>query len=195
MDWAALVAVPERVVARLVGLDVSVLEALASRQRGRMIAGIDFSTRAVDVVLLDEDSDAATWHRFELEGANAFDRVRSVRSRVPVPSAAFWDDVLAVGIEDPRGYGAGSLYRIQGAVVSCIPHTKLVHPLIPSSWRKTVGLPGNASKDAIREHVWQQSSGLFTGLTMWDGPPQDACDAYCIALATRSLLQHGERAA
>ena len=29
-----------------------------------MIAGIDFSTYAVDVVLLDEDTDQAAWHRF-----------------------------------------------------------------------------------------------------------------------------------
>lgn len=157
-----------------------------------MIAGIDFSTRAVDVVLLSEDSDAATWHRFELHGDGAFDRTRSVALSVPGAGHSFWDDVLAVGIEQPRGnHGVVHMARIQGAVLTRIPTDKLVHPINPSDWRKTVGLPGNCSKDEVR--MW------VTGL--WDGAldrydwPQDACDAYCIALATRSLLQHDEKAA
>jgi hypothetical protein len=151
-----------------------------------MIAGIDYSTRAVDVVLLDEDSDAATWHRFELEGADAFDRTRSVREamrRQHQYLASVWDDVLAVGIEDPRGYNAGALYRIQGAILATIPQATLVHPLIPSQWRKTVGLPGNASKGAVFEFTMKHSGRAGSGI--W---PQDACDAYCIALATRTLL-------
>jgi hypothetical protein len=148
-----------------------------------MIAGIDYSTRAVDVVLLDEDSDAATWHRFPLEGADAFDRVRSVREsmRVPYPGLTDkWDSVIAFGIEEPRGYNAGALYRIQGAILSCLPTRTLVHPIGPSEWRKTVGLPGNASKAEVM--AWMMNSDRYD----W---PQDACDAYCIALATRTLLE------
>jgi hypothetical protein len=144
-----------------------------------MIAGIDYSTRAVDVVLLDEESDAATWHRFELQGDNAFDRARSVRRAMWGWNG--WDDCLAVGIEDPRGYNAGSLYRVQGAILSRIPILTLVHPLVPSHWRKTVGLPGNASKSAVKAFIPTRSWNVD-----W---PQDACDAYCIALATRTLLE------
>jgi hypothetical protein len=144
-----------------------------------VIAGIDYSTRAVDIVLLDEDTDAATWHRFELEGADAFDRARAVRMAM-FTRPFDWDEVVAVGIEDPRGYNAGSLYRVQGAILSSLPRHTLVHPLIPSSWRKTVGLPGNASKAEVM--AWMMNSDRYD----W---PQDACDAYCIALATRTLLE------
>lgn len=165
------------------------------------ICGIDFSTRAVDVVLLDEDTDAATWHRFELLGNDAFDRARNVEGNIPGRTDPLWDEVVAIGIEDPRGYGAGSLYRVQGAILASLPAWLLVHPLIPSQWRKTVGLPGNASKDMIR---------AFTGIKRWHADPrfipssvttttdyeavipawpQDAHDAYCIALATRTLLE------
>jgi hypothetical protein len=153
-----------------------------------VIAGIDYSTRAVDVVLLDEDTDAATWHRFELEGADAFDRARSLRRSFACIGSSFWDDVLAVGIEDPRGYGAGSLYRIQGAILACLPGRTLVHPLIPSQWRKTVGLPGNASKSIVAEWVnWKRFLAMGDeSVVDW---PQDACDAFCIALATRTLLE------
>jgi hypothetical protein len=159
-----------------------------------LIAGIDYSTRAIDIVLLDEDSDAATWHRFELawpDFSDAFARARSVPVNVPGPRAEFWDDVLAVGIEDPRGYNAGALFRIQGALLTRIPRDKLVHPLIPSQWRKTVGLPGIASKDevALFSHGLRGRAAVVDGLASFPLWPQDACDAYCIALATRILLE------
>jgi hypothetical protein len=145
-----------------------------------VIAGIDYSTRAVDVVLLDEDTDAATWHRFELEGNDAFDRARNAGKAFHI-SSLLWDEIVAVGIEDPRGYNAGALYRVQGAILGRIPTGVLVHPLPPSVWRKTVGLPGNASKADVMLHVFASTFGVGE----W---PQDACDAYCIALATRTLL-------
>jgi hypothetical protein len=166
------------------------------------VAGIDYSTRFVDVVLLDEDTDAATWHRFPLEGNDAFDRARYVGQAVPGRAMSFWDNVLAVGIEDPRGYGSGSIYRVQGAVLACVPSGTLVQPWIPSAWRKTVGLPGNASKGQIGQFVvrhklasigdGRDTSHVMEGaLPMPNGViwPQDACDAYCIALATRMSIQ------
>lgn len=168
-----------------------------------MIAGIDFSTKAIDIVLLDDDTDAATWHRFELTGQDAFERARDVARAMPGPTNAFWDSVVAIGIEDPRGYGAGSLYRVQGAILAKLPGRTLVHPLIPSSWRKTVGLPGNASKGHVAQfangkRLIEASYPVTTGRLLYPGKfrdwPQDACDAYCIALATRSLIELGEAA-
>lgn len=154
-----------------------------------MIAGIDFSTHAVDIVKLDEETDAATWHRFELTGQDAFDRARSVRAAMP--GGSFWDDVLACGIEDPRGYNAGSLYRVQGAILACLPSGLLVQPWIPSAWRAAVGLSGRASKDHVQEYVEEV---LRTPMrTTWDWP-QDACDAYCIALSTRLRLERKDAA-
>lgn len=153
-----------------------------------MIAGIDFSTRAVDVVLLDEDSDVAEWHRVELIGQDAFARARDVKRAMGELESCLWDEVLAVGIEDPRGYGAGSLYRVQGAILSRLPVWTLVQPWIPSSWRKTVGLPGNASKQAVANFACNHRQVLTS---VW---PQDGHDAYCIALATRTLLEHKEAA-
>jgi hypothetical protein len=159
------------------------------------IAGIDFSSRAVDIVLLDEESDAASWHRFELDflpGQDAFDRTRNVVA--VVPRGSFWDDVLAVGIEEPRGYGAGSLYRIQGAILACIPVLKLVQPWIPSAWRKAITLKGNATKDDVATYARRDWPGDHPLPERIDWP-QDACDAYCIALATRTMLHRTEAAA
>jgi Holliday junction resolvasome RuvABC endonuclease subunit len=159
-----------------------------------VIAGIDFSTFAVDVVLLDEDSDAATWHRAALDGQDAFDRARDVR-RAMRDLSHIWDDVLACGIEQTQMRGSGmasaySLYRVQGAVLACIPPMMLVQPLIPAAWRKTVGLKGNATKLDVAEWVIHNAP-----LEIADKWPQDAMDAYCIALATRTLLHTSEQAA
>ena len=154
------------------------------------LAGIDFSTHFVDVVLLDEDTDAATWHRFELSGADAFDRARDVWRKVPRAVASFWDEVVAVGIEQPRGnFGVTHMMRIQGAVLACIPSWKLVHPLNPSDWRKRCGMPGNCPKDQVEAFAtFHRGVEPFSDHEFW---PQDACDAYAIAWATRTLLQHG----
>jgi hypothetical protein len=154
------------------------------------VCGIDYSSRAVDIVLLDEDTDAATWHRIGLDGADSFERARDVmylNSLLP-SGYSFWDSVIAIGIEDPRGYGSGSLYRIQGAILTRLPRRVLVHPWIPSAWRKAVGLPGNAPKKMVEFFVHTDPMQ-----DRWDWP-QDACDAFCIALATRSAIQVGEPA-
>ena len=158
-----------------------------------MICGIDFSSRAIDLVLLDDETDAATWHRVPLTGQDAFERTRAVRAGMLELGSGFFDETIAVGIEEPRGYGAGSLYRIQGAVLASLPRGVLVHPLIPSSWRKACGLPGNASKAVIASHARFVRDSWMPVEERWDWP-QDALDAYCIAVATRSLIELGEAA-
>lgn len=150
------------------------------------IAGCDFSSKAVDIVLLDEDTDAAVWHRFELHGQDAFDRARSVRAAMP--ARGWWEDqgVLAVGIEQPRGrFALVDLGRIQGAVLACLPTSLLVQPWNPAQWRKQVGLPGNAPKLSVAGWAiarWTNAPGPYA-------LEQDSCDAFCIALATRMVVE------
>lgn len=155
------------------------------------VAGIDYSTRSIDVILLDEDTDRATWQPFPLHGpGDAFDRARTVREALPPRS--WWEDagIIAIGIEDPRGYAAGHLYRVQGAILACIPTALLVHPWIPSSWRTAVNLAGNSSKQAVKIHSLRLA-GTSRETDRW---PQDAHDAHLIARATRSVLQYPEAA-
>lgn len=150
------------------------------------VAGIDLSTFAVDVVKVPLDQGPPQWHRFPLTGSDAFERARSVRDAMPGSSSVFWDDVLAVGIEEPAGRNPGVIFRVQGAVLARIPTHLLVEKLMPSQWRRLVGLPGNASKADVRSHATLNGVGrLNDGTFVW---PQDACDAWCIALATRALI-------
>lgn len=159
------------------------------------VAGIDFSSHAVDIVTIDVDGTAEpTWHRYVLDGQDAFDRARTVRGNVPGPWNNFWDDILAIGIEEPQMRGSSmatayALYRVQGAVLACLPPSILVHPLRPASWRAAVGLAGNATKQDVARH----SDFLRApGTSDW---PQDAHDAHLIAFATRAAIVPGEAAA
>lgn len=161
---------------------------------GMNVAGVDFSSHAIDVVLVDlDDRQPPRWHRYPLLGQDAFDRARSVADAMPGRSSVYWDNVLAVGIEEPAGRNPGVLFRIQGAVLAQIPARMLVTKWMPSQWRKAVGLAGNAAKPMSRERAWQYDP-RFTGLTEWDGPPLDACDALCVALATRQAITRQEAA-
>ena len=157
---------------------------------GMNVAGIDFSSHAIDVVLVDVDGrQPPRWHRYPLTGADAFDRTRSVANSMPERSSAYWDNVLAVGIEHPAGkFGTGPLMRLQGAVLAQIPARMLVKAWPPGAWRKAVGLPGNATKGVV---AWA-SIDLKTGAESdW---PQDAHDAHLIALATQHAITAQEAA-
>lgn len=154
------------------------------------VAGIDFSSRAIDIVLVDVDERLApVWTRYQLSGQDAFDRTRRVGMVMPGLKSGFWDDVIAVGIEHPAGkFGTGVMMRVQGAVLAMLPSGVLVQPWPPSLWRKSVGLKGNASKADVVAFCLPVGDD---GLGDW---PQDAYDAYCIALATLGAIYPEEEA-
>lgn len=158
------------------------------------VAGIDYSTRAIDVVLVPEDDGPPAWHRFPLTGTDAFDRTRSVADTMPGRTSQFWDEILAVGIEHPGGkFGTGDMLRVQGAILSCIPARMLVEPWPPAKWRKAVGLKGNATKDEVAYFAnprWVAVDPSWWGKRF----EQDALDAYCIALATRQAITRKQAA-
>lgn len=146
-------------------------------------AGIDFDSHAVHVILKPEEG-PAEYHRYELgKEGRAFDRARLVRDAMP--SRSWWLDegVVAIGIEEPMRHRGGSqaLMVIQGAILACLPPSLLVHPMMPNQWRKEVGLAGNATKFEVALFV-----RVCAGMENFEWP-QDACDAYCLALAVQKL--------
>ena len=157
------------------------------------VCGIDVSTHAVDIVKVPLDDGPPHWDRFPLvHPGDAFDRTRQVPLVVPGPAHSYWDDVIAVGMEEPAGRNPGYAFRVQGAVLSCVPRDKLVEKLMPSEWRKAVGLKGNASKEDVRMFALAAVRD-FAGVD-WRAASHDCTDAYCIALATRSRLVIGDAA-
>lgn len=161
------------------------------------VCGIDVSSFAVDCVLLDvDDVLPPEWKRYELHGADAWERTRDV------PRFGEWvEDVVAFGVENPQARGPAAqniavLHRVVGAVLVHLPRRTLVHPWQPASWRKACGIPGNASKGLVKSEAIMHAIGRW-GRVIDEGPPirrvypawvdlwpQDAWDAYCLARAT-----------
>lgn len=164
------------------------------------IAGIDLSSRAVDVVLLEDDGDRATWHRFELAGATPFERARSLR-RV-FPTRSWWEEngVWLLGIEDPHSrfpHVAKALGMATGGVAALLPSDLTVIQTKPNEWQsvflvdKALYVKSVDRKEAIT--VRALSLGFDTGIGF--GDPQDAYDAYGIAWAIRKINAEAARAA
>lgn len=151
------------------------------------VAGIDFDTHAVHVVLLELDSDRAQhWCAAIAKGGDAFDRTRRIRD--VMPSRGYWDDegVVAIGIERPMGFrsalGSHTLLRAQGAILACLPSATLVHELAPQEWKRDSLGKGNASKTEVLH--WAHEHWL----PMRDRMGQDEADAFCIAWAIRGAI-------
>jgi hypothetical protein len=159
------------------------------------VAGIDYDSNGVYVVLIDEDSGTPLFeHGYDLAcgPGDAFDRARRVRHLLPAGKA--WDDagVIAAGIEDPYTRQLNSLVaqvRVQGAILSCLPRGLLVEPMRAQRW-KLLALGagnGNAGKPAVAN--WARANGMADGLR------QDFYDAFAIARATRAELERSDAAA
>lgn len=155
------------------------------------VAGVDVSSRAVDVVWISEETFEATWRRFELDGSDAWERCREIGQVFPPPTSGLWDETLAIGVEVAFGPSSGAVNRCVGAVLVRLPRSLLVKPWAPSEWRKAVGLSGRAGKEDVFTFAHERRSLVESYRVPW---PQDACDAYCIALATLRALERQEAA-
>lgn len=165
--------------------------------------GIDVSTFAIDFVKVPLDPDVHAlpeWTSYTLHGTNAVERAAFAPSMIP--RGSFWDDVAEVAIERPYGPGGDTLFALHlvvGVVLSALPD-RLRPPLYlhPSQWRKQAGMSGRATKSevSICAHRYMLDNARAIGLDEIPLWPQDACDAYCIALAARNMnLERLERAA
>ena len=150
------------------------------------VAGVDYSTRAVDIVTLDEDNHAE-WHHHALSAStSALERARSVSLVVPGRDHAFWSDIDAVGMERVIPHGSiVTLLWVMGAVLTCIPGRIPVEPLTPSRWKSAVGLSGSATKEQVARFAEAWCVKHRTVGADWN---QDAKDALCMALVARAMV-------
>lgn len=148
------------------------------------VAGIDLSTRGIDIVLLHDNHQAERF-TFPLEGELAFDRCRHVRRALP--GASWWENhgVYLAGIEKPmrrHTVAVAALMRVQGAIIARLPEYLTVVETPVTEWKRLFVGKGNASKREVAE----------TGARLLDHWPhlkwpQDAYDALGIACAVRDL--------
>lgn len=146
------------------------------------LLGVDLSSRAIDLVLLDENTDDAHWTRIQLDGKDAFERTRDVPAKMP--RLAWYDanGVYLIALERPFvRFGQDVIRLVQGAVLACLPRHIQTWEVTPSQWKPLLHIgirdkpvPGNYS-------VELQMSLIHEG----DPWPQDALDALGVALYAR----------
>lgn len=152
-----------------------------------MIAGIDFSTKAIDVVLIADEGHQAEWHRFQIPKHQLFTAERARAVLAAAPARGWWEDngVWLVGIEQPMSrfaHTAKSLGLVAGALISRLPRGLPVIETQPEEWQRMFCDPG--------EKVCKES--IARASRRWLGPPaygwpQDAHDAAGIAWTVREL--------
>jgi hypothetical protein len=155
-----------------------------------LIAGLDYSSFAIDVVLIDEDTGDATHYRrrLDLPAAGALTRIRRTAEQMP-PRSWWTDHVVAAGIEIPFARAKGGGYALQlqlGAILSCLPAGLKLHMLRADDWRRACELPTRAQRARHKRNA------VDFACRHWDSHPtpldDNTADAYCIAHATRQLL-------
>lgn len=167
-----------------------------AKERRVNYCGIDISTRNIDAVFVDANSDRAAWHRFPLFGRDAWERTRDVpRALVDGGFPELMETTIAVAIEEPAGKNPGRIFRVQGALLAAIPAATLAFSLMPSQWRRQVGIPGNAPKEDVEFWCRFASPAAITGQFTGCSWAEDAFDAYCLSLACSQLVETGEVAA
>ena len=159
------------------------------------IVGIDFSTFAIDCVLLDEDTDTAQHHRVHLQGpGKLLERVRRVRDQMPARTAWRDNGVIAAAIEEPFGggnvKGTMPLLIVMGAIVATFPPGLPLALLRPDDWRKQCGLPIRAPRPVHKANAVRFAEEHWQG----ERPKVDdnAADAFGIAWAMRELRRAKE---
>lgn len=150
-----------------------------------MILGIDFSSQAIHLVLLDDDTDTAEATVVELAGATPFERARSARLFFP-PRSWFEDKgVWLVGIEDPHSranHTAKALGLAAGAIAALLPTSLTVVQTPPAEWKRV--FTGNARAQKL--DVWRRCVELYPAAFDWS-VDNNLTDAYGIAHAVRTI--------
>lgn len=129
------------------------------------VLGIDLSSHAVDLVLVDENEDRANWSRIELEGKTAFDRLRAVNALMPQPGWYDTHGVYLIAVEMPESRMRPSLRAqlpVFGAVVAALPDDLEVWSVAPADWKRAYGLgqkkPTDLTFPTFDVDFWTQDS-------------------------------------
>lgn len=153
-----------------------------------MIVGLDFSTRAIHLCELPEDSNEARLHvvRLDTERGNYVDRARRLRDRMPARSAYTDNGITLVAIEKPfsrQPNGLIPMMLVYGGILQLLPADVPLLELSAPEWRKECSLPqrGDDVKPAAIRFARQ----------CWTDPPaaldDNGADAFCVAWAAREI--------
>jgi hypothetical protein len=164
-----------------------------------VIAGIDLSSRALHVCMLDDDTNEATVHvvRLDVQRGDAEARVSRMRDLMPPRSS--WSDsgVTLIAIEVPFFVGHQGLVPLlmtYGGLLQLIPPAIPRLRLKADDWRRECSLPTRGEKSKLKR------ASIEFARQVWTDPPaaldDNAAEAFCIAWAAREIdIRAGQEAA
>lgn len=161
-----------------------------------MIAGIDLSSRALHICVLDDDTNAATIHvvRLDLERGDASTRIRRMRDAMPARTA--WNDngVTLIALERPIAIHSNVPLMVYGALLQLIPPDMPLLQLRAHDWRRECSLPTRGDRVKLK------NAAKAFARKCWTNAPHaiddNDADAFCIAWAARELdIRTTERSA
>lgn len=162
-----------------------------------LVAGMDLSSRQIDVCLLDVETDTATHHRRRLDTrpGKQLDRIRRVRDALPTRGA--WADAGCVlaAIEEPFSRqsmsGQVPILMVIGAILSTLPTDIPVALLRADDWRRGCNLPLRGARPDLKR------ASVGFARSRWRNAPDilddNAAEAWCIAYAGRELWDAAEK--
>ena len=125
-----------------------------------MILGVDLSTKAIDLVALDEDTPSQFEHlRIVLPGWGWWASANNMVTLLHEHLAYKWmndRNIYLAGIERPYGQhrqAIASLHTILGGLLSSLPVRITAYEISPADMRRELGLPGNCKKDVMHQAV------------------------------------------
>lgn len=173
-----------------------------------LLAGLDFSSRAIDAALIpldpaDTSTPPVTFRRFELPvfkpGATTsqYRSVERARTVAFVPMLLLGSlheggpDVECVWVEEPFGHSQNVMRELYGGILASIPTHVAVSTITPAQWRKHHGI--SSGKAVSKIYAW---NAMATFYPECDNrfPDEHQADALLVALAGRDL-EHAGRAA
>jgi hypothetical protein len=164
-----------------------------------MVLGVDLSTKAIDLVALDEDNPSVCEHRrVELsdEDKQWWDSSRYMLGFLDNSGARRWmhdHRIFLVGVERPYGpsrLSIASLHTILGAFIASLPRGIKAFEVSPADMRRELGLPGNCAKQYVYNQVVDRllAAGQEETLRDW---PLDAYDAWAAGHAALRINERG----
>lgn len=160
-------------------------------------AGIDVSTLAIDVVLLDEDTNRAEHHRRRLDigPGKALTRIRRIQDAMPARRQWADSGVLAIAIEEPYNRASMSgqvpILMAIGGILQTIPTNIHVGLMRADDWRRACGLPTRGQRQDLK------AAAIDFARRNWTNAPahidDNAADAYGLAWAMRELAEKHHR--
>jgi len=155
-----------------------------------IVVGIDFRTACIDLVRLPLDDGLARWHHIPLNTkARGIDQARPAYRAMPKPG--WWDGVYLVAIEKPMGWhlkALAPLMRLQGVLAIAVPFDIELWELPPEEWKQGCGLASRAKMVDVRAFVASKEDLLADDPADWS---DDACAAFCMAWAARTINERG----